>query len=106
MDDTERRGLIAEFIKRVMLGVDLLLVDDENLSFLERHIEEATQTLSIGYSFPFQDYSKLEAVRMNNELLEKIADLCRAKQNYNAAREALKAGTLDDTVMKALGLWP
>ena len=104
MDDVERGYLVAEYVKQIMLGVDLLMVDPDNLAFLKEGIERTAEQVRMGFAFPLTSYSKVEKLNASNDLLSAVHDLCKERERYRAATEKSNSFSLDDEVMRTLGI--
>jgi len=101
MDDTERGLLIADYVKNIALGADMILMDPDNLAFMRQEVERADEKVRHGYAFPMMDYSKVDLLDAQNEQLRCIIALCEARLKM---REAAKPQPrIDDVFQRLLG---
>lgn len=103
MEQEERGHLTASYISTIMAGVEMILMDEDNLPFLEEAYEDMAKRVNMGYAFPMMNYSKVDRLKAEMCLLGSIITLCEAR--IDQKRVSSNPGTtLDDVVMKALGL--
>ena len=104
LSGTERGLLAAEYIKQIIIGVELLIVDPANLAFLEDGAEDTDKRISMGYAFPMSSYAKVDKLKAENDMLKAVIALCHARQEFKATLEGISVSTHDDTVLAALGI--
>ena len=104
MDDTERGELITEYVKRIILGIDLLMVDTDNIALIKKSIEYTAKQVTLGYAFPMLNYAKIDRLNAENKVLQAIYDLIRAREHFLKMVAKAKESTLDEAVLSALGI--
>jgi hypothetical protein len=82
MDDTERGYLIAEYMKYILMGCDMILLDPKNLKWFKEQLALENTKVSKGYAFPLGNYSKVDALAANVKMLEAIVKVIEARKEY------------------------
>jgi hypothetical protein len=78
----ERGHLVAEYMKYILMGCDMILMDRKNLKWFKEQLALEDTKISKGYAFPLSNYSKVDALANNVKMLKAIVAVCEARQEF------------------------
>lgn len=93
------------YITQISMFVDLINLDPEIIDYLVDELNRGKEAVSRGQAFPLMDYSKMDTLKLQNETLSAVINLCETRRRQIEETERIKKKPkLQDEVLRALGI--